>query len=91
MAPFLALSRERLGVHRSPQRVKAVKARLVSEPQYSPSRLLDSDLYNNQLVSGSEVGVKFLNHLMLPISSTSMALKNYGHLSTGSRSKSGLS
>lgn len=50
-----------------------------------------SDLNNNQLFSEGKGGVKFLNHLILPISSATMALKNYGYLSIGSGSKSGLS
>lgn len=75
----------------APCRAKAAKASLVSDPQHSPSHLLDSDLNNNQLVFESKGGVKFLNHLILTISSATMALKNYGHLSSGSGSKSGLS
>lgn len=89
-APSLALPTERLRAHSSPGR-EATKANLVSDPQNSPSPLLDSDWNNNQLVSESKGGVKFLNHLILPISSATMALKNYGHLSTGSGSKSGFS
>lgn len=71
--------------------VESTKANLVSDPQNNPSHLLDFDWNNNQLVSESKGGVKFLSHLILPISSATMALKNYGHVSTGSGSKSGFS
>lgn len=86
----LALPTDGLGAHSSPSRARATKASLASGPQ-SPSHLLDSDLNNNQPFSESKGRIKFLNHLILPISSATVALKNCGHLSSKSGSKSGFS
>lgn len=87
----LALPTDGLRAHSSPSRARAAKASLASGPQSKPSHLLDSDLNNNQLFSESKGRIKFLNHLILPISSATVALKNCRHLSSRSGSKSGLS
>lgn len=87
----LALPTDGLRAHSSPSRARAAKASLTSDPQSKPCHLLDSDLNNNQPFSESKGGIKFLNHRILPISSATGALKNCGHLPSGSGSKSGLS
>lgn len=86
-----ALPTDGLRAHSSPSTARATKASLASGPQSKPSHLLDSDLNSNQLFSESKGRIKFLNHLILPISSATVALKNCGHLSSRSGSKSGLS